>query len=584
MNLKKMPFFNIDLLNGIGEKKFTLLAIGFFLIIAVSWNAFLYLGYEGGWNLVARALNNEASIHRDLHYLLPNFYPEFFRFCLNFFGSDLGPKIVSILVFTLIPLLSFLILKKETNNLSERKIIYLSLLIPFICLMFKPLRIEDYHSISITGFLLTAYLMHFKRFEINALSFIPIAVVLMNRIHDGVFLVIGSILVVFIRRGGIKGFLWFIFISIFMINTLNYFDPEYAREGILSSSASTKGISFFSILFIPLNVLFNFMQYVGSLKGLIFISLTSSLFYLFINYKRKSTLINNLFWILTFSTFIQIIFFPSHLLVLILFLNFFLFYKTRLVKKIGSFYSYLIILSAYFFSSCLSSGGSFIELFPQSALLLIPLIIFVDSKKTYSIIANNFFHPLYFSVLMALIINLVYRPFGWHNYASPKLMSRFEFQNGHLLSRTTAIISEKICPVIEGKTTFSTPFSFYIYHCNAIQWKHAITTFYDTSDSKWINHLSNELIVNPPNYIVYNRQISLMFVHSDIFNKGRKIPNFKLDEEIMRNINQGVWKVLYVFSMDGQELFASNEFNSFTRLQDIIKDTDNVIYLIDTNN
>jgi hypothetical protein len=102
MDLKNIPSFDADLLNNIGQKKLTLFAIGFFLITAISWNAFLYLGYEGGWNLFARALNNGASIHDDLHYLLPNFYPEFFRFSLNIFGNDIAMKIISILLFFLI--------------------------------------------------------------------------------------------------------------------------------------------------------------------------------------------------------------------------------------------------------------------------------------------------------------------------------------------------------------------------------------------------------------------------------------------------------------------------------------------------
>jgi hypothetical protein len=245
----------------------------------------------------------------------------------------------------------------------------------------------------------------------------------------------------------------------------------------------------------------------------------------------------------------------------------------------------LIIFSAYFFSSNLSSGGSFIELFPQAALFLIPLLIFIDSKKVYSGIAKKFFYPLYFCVLLSLVISFVYKPFGWHNYSSPKFMSRFEFQNGRLLDRKAAIISEKVCPVIKGKSTFSTPFSFYLFHCDAIPWNNAFTTFYDISDSKWIENLTNEIVANPPRYIVYSRQVNLMNVHSDLFNKGRKISNFKLDNVIVDNLKKGKWKILYGFSMNGYELFNSSELHTPDDILDFLKLSlnDNVVILVDTS-
>jgi hypothetical protein len=203
----------------------------------------------------------------------------------------------------------------------------------------------------------------------------------------------------------------------------------------------------------------------------------------------------------------------------------------------------------------------------------------------YSGIAKKFFYPLYFCVLLSLVISFVYKPFGWHNYSSAKFLSRFEFQNGRLLDRKAAIISEKVCPVIKGKSTFSTPFSFYLFHCDAIPWNNAFTTFYDISDSKWIENLTNEIVANPPRYIVYSRQVNLMNVHSDLFNKGRKISNFKLDNVIVDNLKKGKWKILYGFSMNGYELFNSSELHTPDDILDFLKlsRNDNVVILVDTS-
>ena len=77
-----------------------------------------------------------------------------------------------------------------------------------------------------------------------------------------------------------------------------------------------------------------------------------------------------------------------------------------------------------------------------------------------------------------------------------------------------------------------------------------------------------------------------MWLHSRIFNKNRKITNFKIDNTIMSFLYSGRWKLLYVFSMDGDELYDSKTPDSPYILQDVLKlsNNENVIFLIDTTN
>ncbi|OBS01191.1 hypothetical protein A9W98_01750 [Mycobacterium gordonae] len=54
-----------------------------------------------------------------------------------------------------------------------------------------------------------------------------------------------------------------------------------------------------------------------------------------------------------------------------------------------------------------------------------------------------------------------------------------------------------------------------------------------------------ELQTNPPKWIFYQRQLTNLRVHEEIYNQGRPLEHRYLDQLIQRNIREEKWRVVY---------------------------------------
>ena len=87
------------------------------------------------------------------------------------------------------------------------------------------------------------------------------------------------------------------------------------------------------------------------------------------------------------------------------------------------------------------------------------------------------------------------------------------------------------------------PYLFGNYFCAIPPWHGYAQTFFDTSTQATISRLMDELQTSPPLWILYQRQLTFLAIHEEVFHGGQRLPHRDLDELIMRKIDAGEWLV-----------------------------------------
>lgn len=570
--------------------RFTVVLASLALFINAVWNSFLNLGYEGGWILYSKALNSGADLHKDLGYLLPGFYPKFHTAIFNLFGqNELFLDLFGIFLFLVFFLLVRALYRKQSKIFDGWEIWGLTIFTCSLVFLFKPFRVNDYHLISLLGIVSASLMILSKRAWINCLALLPVIMVMSNRIHDGLALALACCLVILIRKKGFFNLLLFILGLVLgtylLINTI---DPQYLGSDILSESAKTKGLSLYGVVLIFVKVVVqNIAYFVVTTHGAITVGLIVFWKIVVDLLEERGKDIRLIYLLFSFIFAVMLFDKPSILIMVISFIGggIFLSGLKNYRTDFGSnYFALIIIFFSYFFSSSLSSFGDTSEHAMQCSLLSIALVFFLVEKGVW----ENHGEKLKISIVvlsLGIFFNILYKPFGWHMYASPNLGSGAEISRGRFVKTSVAVLAEKICPVIEGKEVFSLPFSFYTYHCNARPWQNAIATFYDTSNRLWISKLVQRLEVNAPEYLVYTRQLGNLQNHSKLFAGGRPLEQEKFDQIIFDRVLDGKWKVLLIADLDGVILYEPKRNHSLPKLIDRYDDNfkDNLIYLISTN-
>ena len=80
------------------------------------------------------------------------------------------------------------------------------------------------------------------------------------------------------------------------------------------------------------------------------------------------------------------------------------------------------------------------------------------------------------------------------------------------------------------------PFSFVNYYCDVPVWQGFVQTFFDTTTERTIKNLIHLLSTNPPEFILYQRQLEVLSLHEKAFNDSLPIPHRDLDNFILNNI------------------------------------------------
>ena len=214
--------------------------------------------------------------------------------------------------------------------------------------------------------------------------------------------------------------------------------------------------------------------------------------------------------------------------------------------------SFLLIPIGLFVSGALSSGGHHYGLYFQFALLVV--LVF------YVLGFNNLSQRVVFSSGFLLLAIASYgfvfkaiNPYSWHSYKVPKL-----FYNRDLIYTKTQgyVFIDKnllgfitpVCNITNQKddlTLLSIPLSFANYYCGKEPWHDYVQTFFDLTSKDKVELLLNELVANPPDFILYQRQLENLRRHEIVYNNGKPLPQRLLDQYIMEMIDRKRWSVVY---------------------------------------
>ncbi|MEO6359640.1 MAG: hypothetical protein ABIO43_03575 [Sphingomicrobium sp.] len=216
------------------------------------------------------------------------------------------------------------------------------------------------------------------------------------------------------------------------------------------------------------------------------------------------------------------------------------------------------VLTAYplllFAMGSLSTGGYIYGLY--FALTLTIYVVALFFREAPSSNTRQRLRVLFYIVMLLTALNAFeYRrrnSFSWLDYRSGPLFQNYVFVEGsgrgpHMLPKEVDGLIRPICKHVgDGKTLLSLPYSFPNYYCKLPLWHGVVQTFFDTSTRSQIDRIKDGLLQDPPDFILYQRQLAVMQMHERIYNHGRPLPHRKLDQLIMEKVRSGEWKIIQV--------------------------------------
>ena len=144
-------------------------------------------------------------------------------------------------------------------------------------------------------------------------------------------------------------------------------------------------------------------------------------------------------------------------------------------------------------------------------------------------------------------------PYAWNDQGSrPMFVDRHWYRHpvyGPMYIQSDLLkFSTSICDEIgQGgprPELLSLPFSYPNYFCDTPPWHGYVQTFFDISARPTIEKLIGELETNPPQWIVYQRQLGNLTYQERVFGHGQPLPQRNLDSLIMQRIATGQWQLV----------------------------------------
>ena len=167
---------------------------------------------------------------------------------------------------------------------------------------------------------------------------------------------------------------------------------------------------------------------------------------------------------------------------------------------------------------------------------------------------GSFFSALAVLALCCAISYRVERPFAWHVYLEPPLFTgRVWYHHPEhgpmIIDRDLLQMIQPVCRTIQAggseNELLSLPLPYANYFCDTPPWHGYVQTFFDTSSKETIQSLIDELEHAPPKWIFYQRQLSTLALHEQVYNHNQPLPQRFLDQLIEQKIAEGSWRVAY---------------------------------------
>lgn len=154
--------------------------------------------------------------------------------------------------------------------------------------------------------------------------------------------------------------------------------------------------------------------------------------------------------------------------------------------------------------------------------------------------------------MTAAIIPMKMRdPFEWHTYVEKPMFTgrvwyRHPVYGPMYIARPNLELETKICEKVNASpntSLLSLPYPFSNYFCNVTPWHDTVQTFFDTAGKDAIDDVMHGLETDPPRWVVYQRQMTNLKGHENIFRHGGRLPQHDLDDLLMEKVASGTWHV-----------------------------------------
>ncbi len=185
-------------------------------------------------------------------------------------------------------------------------------------------------------------------------------------------------------------------------------------------------------------------------------------------------------------------------------------------------------------------------------LLLIPVL---QPFRRYAAWANPSVITLFLLLTVNVVASKIAIPYSWQNYRyQPMFQGRVSFHHplyGHMyIDRDLLTFSQHLCkdigaqPGINQPELLSLPYPYPNYFCGTAPWHNYVQTFFDTTTRDTMAHLQHELETDPPQWIVYQRQMNIMIGSERLYNHSQPIPQRHLDTFIAQKLTSGEWTLV----------------------------------------
>jgi hypothetical protein len=193
--------------------------------------------------------------------------------------------------------------------------------------------------------------------------------------------------------------------------------------------------------------------------------------------------------------------------------------------------------------------------------LLLLLVPVVQPFRTYARWANVSFATVMMLLAFSSISGKIITPYSWQNYRYGSMFVNRQWYHHPIygemyIDKDLLQFSEAVCSDLgEGKNIgvglgpgrpelLSLPYPYPNYFCDTPPWHNYVQTFFDTSTQATIEHLMSELDSDPPQYIVYQRQLNIMNGSERLYNHGHPWAQRALDTMIMQKLASGQWHLI----------------------------------------
>jgi hypothetical protein len=213
---------------------------------------------------------------------------------------------------------------------------------------------------------------------------------------------------------------------------------------------------------------------------------------------------------------------------------------------------FLLPLAAWASISTSAAANPLAGYYAQVAMLLLLVPVIQPFRRQVSW-ANASFLTVIALLGITGVATKIYEPYSWNSIrASSMFLNRQWYDHpvyGPMyIERDQLRFSRSICDEIgQGNSRpelLSLPFSYTNYFCAIPPWHEYVQTFFDITTRSTIDRLIEELQTNPPQWIVYQRQLKNLAFFEKTYNHGQPLAQRDLDKMIIQKITTGQWRLV----------------------------------------